>query len=42
MGINKNQLKVYAAKARTDFTNAVVARAAKFGVFADRIVPARE
>ena len=42
MGINKNQLKVYAAKARTDFTNVVVARAAKFGVFADRIVPARE
>lgn len=40
--INKSQLKTYAANAREDFIQAVKEKAAKFGIFADHIVPAKE
>lgn len=40
--INKSQLKTYAAGARLDFIQAVKEKAAKFGIFADHIVQAKE
>ena len=39
--INKSQLKTYATGARVDFIQAVKEKAAKFGIFADHIVPAQ-
>ena len=42
MTINKSELKTYAIQARVDFIQAVKDKAAKFGIFDDHPVPARE
>ena len=42
MTINKSELKTYAIQARIDFIQAVKEKAAKFGIFDDNPVPARE
>jgi type II restriction/modification system DNA methylase subunit YeeA len=42
MSINRTALKNYAPKARQDFISAVAARAAKFGIGDDELVPMQE
>ena len=42
MTINKSELKTYAIQARIDFIQAVKEKAAKFGIFDNNPVPARE
>lgn len=42
MTINKSELKTYAIQARIDFIQAVKDKAAKFGIFDDHTVPAKE
>ncbi len=42
MAINKSELKTYATQARIDFIQAVKDKAAKFGIFDDHPIPAKE